>query len=605
MKLKALTLLMVLTVLLATAACSEKATSTPAAVLGPSPTATSVPPTATTVPPTDAGVLPSGTNTPDTASPEGLYGDEIAQVEALLDACDRPDIPGGYAVAIIKDGGVVFKKSYGWADCEHDIPFTSSTLFDYASVSKQFTGYAIASLVSQGKLSLDDDIRQYLPEAPDFGETITVRHLLYHTSGIRDWVGLVKLSGRHQTDVITDEFLMNIVTHQRELNFKPGERFLYSNTGYFLLAQIVSRVTGQSFREWTEENIFEPLGMNDTFFLDDYSEIIKGRASSYKHGPSGAFANNPSNMTAYGCSSLFSTVDDMAKWVLNYEERRIGDDDVWDMMLEKGVLNNGREVDYGFGLSLGNYHGIRTYGHGGSWGGYVCQITCFPSQRFALIFVSNRNPSGTYVEGDVYDIFLGRKPSGPVPTVVSRTEVAVEPAVLEEYVGVYGQDSIVISVERLNNSLAIHLPWDPNIRAYPESDTKFFMKDGVEQFSFQRDGAGQVNQLTIHTSQGGEFQLGRLDATVSGYDDLEALLGEYYSDELETTYRLEIREDRLIVEHFQNEAVLLVRADVDHYWGDRWWFSEVRFIRDKDNHVTGFRLNADQDSVQNLLFVKK
>jgi CubicO group peptidase (beta-lactamase class C family) len=563
------------------------------------------PPTAAPAPPTAAPVVPTRTNTPETRSREDLYEDEIAQVEALLDACDRPDTPGGYAAAIIKDGAVVFKKSYGWANCEHDIPFTSSSVFDFASVSKQFTGFAVASLVRQGKLSLDDDIRQYLPEVPDFGETITVRHLLYHTSGIRDWVGLVKLSGRYETDVITDEFLMNIVTHQRELNFTPGEQFLYSNTGYFLLAQIVSRVTGQSFREWTDENIFQPLEMDDTFFLDDYSEIVKGRASSYRYGPSGAFANYPSQATAYGCSSLLSTVDDMAKWVLNYEERRIGDDDLWDMMLEKGVLNDGQTVDYGFGLSLGNYRGLRTYGHGGGWGGYVCQITYFPSQRFALIFVSNRNPSGTYVEGDIYDIFLGRKPSGQVPTTVSPTEVVVEPDILEEYVGVYGQDSTVISVERWNNGLAIHLPWDPNIRVYPESDTKFFMRDGVEQFSFQRDGAGQVSQMTIHTQQGGRFELDRLDATVSGYDDVEALLGGYFSGELETTYRIAIKGDRLVVEHFQNEEVLLVRVDQDHYWGDRWWFSDVRFIRDEDNQVIGFLLNADQESVQNLLFVKQ
>jgi hypothetical protein len=200
---------------------------------------------------------------------------------------------------------------------------------------------------------------------------------------------------------------------------------------------------------------------------------------------------------------------------------------------------------------------------------------------------------------------LGRKSSGQVPTIVSRTEVAVEPAILKEYVGMYSQDSFIIRVERLNSSLVIHQLMDPNIRLYPESTNKFFLKDGVERYSFQRDGEGQVNQLTIHTSQGGEFQLDRLDPKVSGYDDVETLLGEYYSDELETTYRVAIRENQLIVEHFQNEEVFLVRVDQDHYWGDTWWFSEVRFIRDENNDVTGFRLNADQDSVQNLLFVKK
>jgi hypothetical protein len=169
----------------------------------------------------------------------------------------------------------------------------------------------------------------------------------------------------------------------------------------------------------------------------------------------------------------------------------------------------------------------------------------------------------------------------------------------------YSQDSFIIRVERLNSSLVIHQLMDPNIRLYPESTNKFFLKDGVERYSFQRDGEGQVNQLTIHTSQGGEFQLKKLDPKVSGYDSVEDLLGEYYSDELKTTYRIEIREDQLIATHFQNEKVFLVRVDGDHYFGDAWWFSEVKFIRDENDNVIGFRLDADQDSVQNVLFVKK
>lgn len=159
-----------------------------------------------------------------------------SQVEALFDACYKPDIPGGFAAAVIKDGKVLFKKAYGFADSENKVAFTTGTVADFASVAKQFTGYAVAELVQDGKLSLDDDIRRYLPDLPDFGATITIRHLLYHTSGIRDWVGLVKLSGRYMEDVISDDFLWKLVTNQKDLNFKPGQSFQYSNTGYLLLA---------------------------------------------------------------------------------------------------------------------------------------------------------------------------------------------------------------------------------------------------------------------------------------------------------------------------------------------------------------------------------
>lgn len=170
--------------------------------------------------------------------------DASSRIRTLFDACDRPDTPGGFAAAVIKDGRVLFKGAYGFSNIEHDIPFTIHTVTDMASIAKQFTGFAVATLIWEGRLGLDDDIRCYLPEVPDFGDTITVRHLLYHTSGVRDWVGLVKISGRYEEDVITDDFLLRLVMNQRDLNFKPGERFQYSNTGYFLLAKIVSRVTG-------------------------------------------------------------------------------------------------------------------------------------------------------------------------------------------------------------------------------------------------------------------------------------------------------------------------------------------------------------------------
>jgi len=165
----------------------------------------------------------------------------------LFKACDKPDIPGGFAAAVIKNGTVIFKKAYGYANFENKIPFTTTTVVDYASIAKQFTGFAIARLIQEGKLHLDDDIRAYLPEVPEFGSMITIDHLLHHTSGIRDWVGLVKISGKYENDVITQDFLMKLMKNQKDLNFKPGEKNQYSNMGYFLLAKIVSRVTGKSF----------------------------------------------------------------------------------------------------------------------------------------------------------------------------------------------------------------------------------------------------------------------------------------------------------------------------------------------------------------------
>ncbi|HZM99550.1 MAG TPA: serine hydrolase, partial [Pyrinomonadaceae bacterium] len=195
------------------------------------------------------------------------------KVDQLFATWDKPESPGA-AIAVIKDGIVVYKRGYGSANLEYNVPITPQTVFHVASVSKQFTAFAIALLASQGKLSLDDDIRKHLPEVPDFGKKITVRHLIHHTSGLRDQWTLLGMAGWRLDDVITKEHIMKMVRYQRELNFDPGAENLYSNTGYTLLAVIVERVSGQSFREYTEANIFKPLGMTNTHFHDDHEEIV-------------------------------------------------------------------------------------------------------------------------------------------------------------------------------------------------------------------------------------------------------------------------------------------------------------------------------------------
>jgi len=534
--------------------------------------------------------------------------DPLEQVRALYDACDRPGVPGGFAVAIVRDGDVILQAGYGYADYEHGIPFSTTTIFDFASVAKQFTGFAIASLVEEGLLALDDDIRLYLPELHDFGDTIRIEHLLRHTSGLRDWVGLVKLSGRYKSDVITDTFLMDLIVRQRELNFSPGETFLYSNTGYFLLAQIVSRVTGESFREWCHRRIFEPLGMTDTLFLDDYREILVGRAASYKRGRDGEFANHPNHLTAYGSSSLFSTVDDMAKWIVNLGERTIGSDLVWSMMLEPGKTGSGQVTGYGFGLSLGEYDGMANLGHGGSWAGSVSQVTYFPEQHFGMVLASNRDPSGVYVDQDVYDLLLG---DGAAASPASSEEpghgpeIAVDPEITDAYVGWYRQDTRIIRVEKVDGVLLVHLPWgDENIPLRPESETSFFVEGSSVRYSFQRISSGRVLSMCLHTG-GGTYRYSRLRTEGTPLGDVEALCGEYYSEELGTTYQIAVVDDWLTVTHLHNEDVTLVREERDVYIGDRWWFSKARFLRNEEGEIVGMRVDADNESVQGVLFAKR
>src|SRR5688572_29162433 len=248
-----------------------------------------------------------------------------AKIDALFAAYDRSTSPG-CAVAVYQGDRIAYRKAYGMANLDHDVPLTTSTVFHVASVSKQFTATAILLLAQDGKLSLDDDIRKHLPELPDFGTRITIRHLANHTSGIRDQWDLLGLAGwRYSRDLITDDDVLELLARQKDLNFAPGTRHLYSNSGYTLLAVIVSRASGKTFREFTTERIFTPLGMTNTHFRDAFTEIVKHQA--YGYAPYGqTFRLSTTNFDTAGATSLLTTVEDMAKWYANFDSGRVGGD---------------------------------------------------------------------------------------------------------------------------------------------------------------------------------------------------------------------------------------------------------------------------------------
>ena len=444
-----------------------------------------------------------------------------AKVDQLFAEWDQSDSPGA-ALAVTKDGEIVYKRGYGMANLEYDIPITTATIFDIASVSKQFAAFAIVSLSHEGKLALDDDIRVHLPDVPDFGNTITIRHLLHHTSGLRDWVQSLVIAGVGMDDVISFKHILKMARHQKTLNFEPGAAFLYSNTGYNLLAEIVETVTGNTFREWTDTNIFKPLNMTDSHFHDDYEMILKNRAYSYQVVENGRFKHAVNNTTALGSSSLYSTVEDLAKWILNYDNTRIGKQVVFDQMHQRGVLNNGEQIDYALGLNMGEYRGLKTVGHSGSWGGFRSHLMRFPDQKFGVVILCNLdtfNPLG--LAEKVADIYLA--------DVLAPVEEASE----------------------------------PDKAAEPAEDTK---------------------SEPLAPEQLKEFE------------------GDYYTEELDTTYTIRVRGDGLVAQHIRHDDILLTYAD-DHFLGDAWFFPEVRFTRDGTGRVIGFKLTGNR--VRNLHFEKK
>jgi CubicO group peptidase (beta-lactamase class C family) len=526
------------------------------------------------------------------------------QVDKLFAAWDKPDSPGA-ALMVFKDGSIIYQRGYGIANLEYAIPITPSTVFHVASVSKQFTAFAIVTLAKEGKLSLDDDIRKYLPEVPDFGKTITIRHLIHHTSGLRDQWELLAMGGWRLDDVITREHILKMVRHQKELNFPPGQEHLYCNTGYTLLALIVERVTGQSFRQYTEANIFKPLGMLNTHFHDDHEMIVKNRAYSYQPEPGGGFKLSALNYANVGATSLFTTVEDMARWVQNFDDGRVGGQAVIQQMLEQGKLNNGRKIDYAFGLVIGKYKGLNVVEHSGGDAGYRSHVMRFPDQKFAVVVLSNLstfNPPG--IARRVADIYLAdllpREEGTPKAAEVPRAKV--DTSTLDSYAGRYElQGGMVLEISREGDVLRAQVAGQPKVELVPQSDTKFVVSMIGAEVVFNRDAKGAVEGFTLH--QGSQdIPAKKVEPFTVDEASLAEYQGDYYSEELGTTYSIVVKDGKLLAQHRRHDDIVLSPASRDQFSGSAWFFSKVSFVRDNEKRVVGFRLTGSR--VRNLRFEK-
>ena len=354
------------------------------------------------------------------SSPEsqfaGSEGPRNPDVDAVFG--DLVGMRPGAAVGVVLDGEVVHRAGYGIADMDHGIPITPETVFDIASISKQFGAMAALLLEAQGHLDLEEDVRTYVPELPNFGPTIVPRHLIHHTSGIRDWPHTMSLGGVEYSDVISFEKILRMLYQQRAINFPPGSEYAYSNTGYNLLARTIEIQSGMTFRTYTQEQIFEPLGMTHTHFSDDYLEIVPGRAESYApvgDENDGVFRRQINQLTALASSSLNTTVDDFILWMKNYETGAVGGEEITGRMLERGVLTGGDTIDYAHGLTVGAYRGLVNFGHGGSWAGFRTNFVRFPEENLSIVVFCNFstcNPAGRALE--VAEVFLEDQ-MGPTP----------------------------------------------------------------------------------------------------------------------------------------------------------------------------------------------
>lgn len=536
-----------------------------------------------------------------TAADDGHF----EKVDETFTGWAKPGLPGA-SLVIVKDGKIIYTKGYGAATMEYDVPVTPDTVFHVASVSKQFTAMAVLLLEQRGKLSLNDDIRKHLPEMPDYGKTITIRHLLNHTSGLRDQWELLAMAGWRLDDVITREQILDMVKHQKELNFPPGEQYLYCNTGYTLAAEIVTRVSGKSFREWTAENIFKPLGMKNTHFHDDHEMIVKNRAYSYYLDNNKQYKRSVLNYANVGATSLFTTAPDMAKWVLNLENPRFGGEELKRKLVTRGVLNNGEKIDYCLGITRYHHRGMVTFAHGGADAGFRSNMTYFPGKKFGVVVLSNLGSSNTTkLAKDVADIFLadGMNPKEKKKETKKRKEIKINPALLDDYVGYFqlAHGDVVVFTKK-DNRLLGQATGQERVEFLPESKTKFFVKIADVQVVFHREKPGKVERLTLQVN-GRKIKATRIQPVEVTPALIADYCGDYYSDELGTFYSILHEGGNFKARHRRHGDISLLPGKKDKMIGGKWFFHYLHFQRDENGKVTGFRLSHNR--VKNLLFTRK
>jgi CubicO group peptidase (beta-lactamase class C family) len=421
----------------------------------------------------------------------------------LFDGWYEKDAPGA-AVLVMKDGKVIFSNTKGLANLEDNIPLKSNSVFEIASCSKQVTGLAAAMLIDKGNITLNDDIRKYIPEMPDYGHTITIANLVYHTSGIRSTDDL-EFAGFTPEDIITLPICINFAINQKHLKFTPGERYNYSNTNYNLLAEIISRVTRQSFASWTKENIFEPLGMNTTFFKTEPGQVYSNKVLCYKGVQSG-FQQKQNNWAATGASAVCTTLDDLGKWVNSFETKKLISPAIQTLLESKGTLNNGSSTNYSFGNETKEVDGKKEIIHLGLVIGYRSAIVRFPEDKLAVVYLSNDDNDATFQRyPKIIDLFVNgylrdehpKINNIPSPdAVVKKFEDAdkfTETIDLAPYTGTYFSEelSCIWQLKIVNGRLVIENPRIPQIKLkYSGTDTFGFIK-------FNRDTSDNIIGLKI------------------------------------------------------------------------------------------------------------
>src|SRR5215213_5078050 len=479
----------------------------------------------------------------------------------------------GCAAAVSLNGDVVFEKAFGLADLEHDVPNTTQTIFESGSVAKQFTATALVLLQQDGKLSLDDPVRKYIPELPDYGSPLTIRHLLNHTSGLRDWGAVMSLTGAGRGDrVITQDLALDVITHQRALDFTPGSEYSYSNSGYNLAAIIVERVSKQKFPAFIEERLFKPLGMKNSSWRDDYQRIVPGRAQGYARSGNGPWRLNMPFMNVYGNGGMLTTVGDWMKWNAMLDSHSLGAPLV-EALETRGVLNDGRKISYALGLTIDTYKGLKDVSHGGATAGYQTFLARYPDNKVSVgVMCNGTSPSSGGIAASITDEIFG-----PFPEAAKTEAVKVSDDELKKFVGIWRNEKTHAPARFVIENGASR--WSGG-RLVPMGGGQFTVGGNQLKFTFDKDG-----KPTLAETVDADGEVRRFFPEVAWTPtpaDLASFKGDWLSEEAGATISFVVEGDKAFLKQRPATSLPVQPIYKDHFDVQGY---VVWFTRDKNGKV--------------------
>ncbi len=509
-----------------------------------------------------------------------------AKLDKVFAPWARAEGPGGLA-AVIRDGEVVYSKGFGLASLEFGVPMKADMASDIGSISKQFTAAAILLLAEDGKLSLDDHINKHAPEIPTFGEEITIRHLLTHTSGLRDYLTVHALSGAGIYSEISDARILQIMGRQQGLNARPGEEFNYCNTGFWLAGHIVEKVSGKSLGDFCKERIFGPLGMSSTHFDDNRTRLLKNKALSYTQGPEG-WIPMQSDMTVVGDGGLITTLADFAKWDANFYANKLGKGsaDFFKPMLTPGQLSSGRALPYGFGMFLDKHREQTRHQHGGTWLGYQSMAARLPEKRITVLtFGNDGSPLAPELANKALDVMLGIEPEAEGPAA----KITLTGAQMERVVGDWMiADTVSLKLfKNAEGALMLEVPGQPPYPVFATSPTELFLEVAPVTIKFE-DVEGPFQKATF--TQGAPAPMVRAAPFKPTAEQLASLAGRWHAPEIGATWVLTVKDDALMlsIEGEPDSTAVPLKDENTVMVG----VLTIRFERDEDGKVTSGTMDA-------------